>query len=69
MIGCQLRNLAGMKVILCDWERDLKISMENGNWVLVRMSGLDNFLDVYIEGESQEQVELIKDGLLHMLDL
>lgn len=65
----QLRNLAGMKVISCDCGRDLKISMENGNWVLVRRADLDNFLDVYIEGESQEQVELIKDALLRMLGL
>ncbi|MEQ8176484.1 MAG: phosphoglucomutase/phosphomannomutase family protein [Syntrophomonadaceae bacterium] len=66
---CQVRNLAGMKVISCDCGRDLKIYMENGNWVLVRMSGLDSFLNVYIEGESQEQVELIKDALLSMLGL
>ncbi|MEN6348148.1 MAG: phosphoglucomutase/phosphomannomutase family protein [Syntrophomonas sp.] len=69
IIQCQLRNLAGMKVILCDYRQDLKIFMENGNWVLVRTSGLDNFLSVYIEGESQEQVEVLKDTLFSMLDL
>lgn len=69
IIQCQLRNLGGLKVISCDCGGELKISMENGNWVLVRMSDLENYLNVYIEGESQEQVELIKDALLHLLDL
>lgn len=65
----QMRNLAGMKVISWDYGDDLKISMDNGNWVLVRTSGFDNFLTVYIEGESQEQVELLKDAILSILDL
>lgn len=66
---CQLKNWPGMKAVSCDYGEDLKVSLENGNWVLVRMSGLNNFLDVYIEGESREQVELIKNALLSLLDL
>ncbi len=64
-----IRNLAGNRVSSCTWNQGLKIVFENGNWVLVRKSSNYDVLRIYIEGENDEQVEVIKDALLDTLDL
>lgn len=69
LAALKFKTLAGNRVISCDFDHYLMISMEHGSWVLVRRSGTGDFLRVYIEGETMEQVELIKDEFLNELGL
>ena len=57
-----LENIAGMKISEKDYKDGVKLYLEdNKSWVLVRPSGTEPLLRIYIESDSQEKIDKIKD--------
>ena len=55
-----LDNIAGMKILKKDYKDGVKLYLEdNSSWVLVRPSGTEPLLRIYIESESQEKIDKI----------
>lgn len=55
-----LDNIAGMKILKKDYKDGVKLYLEdNLSWVLVRPSGTEPLLRIYIESESQEKIDKI----------
>ncbi len=55
-------EVAGMKVSKKDYKDGVKLYLTDGkSWILVRPSGTEPLLRIYIESDSQEKVDLIKN--------
>jgi phosphomannomutase len=56
-----LDDVAGMKVIRKDFKDGVKLYLEDEKtWILVRPSGTEPLLRIYIESDSQEKINNIK---------
>lgn len=56
-----LEEVAGMKISHKDYKDGVKLYFEDGKtWILVRPSGTEPLLRIYIESDSQEKIDLIK---------
>ena len=59
-----LNEIAGMKIISKDSKDGIKLYLEdNRSWILVRPSGTEPLLRIYIESDTQEKVNNIKASL------
>ncbi|MBR1618804.1 phosphoglucomutase/phosphomannomutase family protein [bacterium] len=57
----QMNDIAGMNIIRKDDKDGIKLYLEdNKTWILVRASGTEPLLRIYIESDSQEKVDNIK---------
>lgn len=57
-------EITGMKIIKKDDKDGIKLYLEDGTtWVLVRASGTEPLLRIYIESNSQEKIDNIKSSL------
>jgi len=56
-----LEEIAGQKVAKKDFKDGVKLYLEDGKtWILVRPSGTEPLLRIYIESDSQDKIEAIK---------
>jgi alpha-D-glucose phosphate-specific phosphoglucomutase len=67
IMGCvsqsRLSNLAGRRVVDRDTLDGYRFHLDDGSWLLIRLSGTEPLLRFYAESSSQEQVEkLLKAG-------
>ncbi len=57
-------ELAGQKIVKKDFKDGVKLYLEdNKTWILVRPSGTEPLLRIYIESDSQDKIETIKTFL------
>lgn len=57
----QMSEIAGMNIIRKDDKDGIKLYLEdNKTWILVRASGTEPLLRIYIESDSQEKIDAIK---------
>ena len=60
-----LEEIAGMKISHKDYKDGVKLYLEDGkSWVLVRPSGTEPLLRIYIETDSPEKIEKIKESVV-----
>ena len=60
----QMNDITGMKIIKRDYKDGVKLYLEDGaTWILVRPSGTEPLLRIYIESDSQEKIDNIKSVL------
>ncbi len=60
----QMEDIAGMRIIKKDEKDGIKLYFEdNKTWILVRPSGTEPLLRIYIESDSQEKIDHIKSCL------
>ncbi|HWP95334.1 MAG TPA: phosphoglucomutase/phosphomannomutase family protein [Syntrophomonadaceae bacterium] len=69
LAGFKPRNMAGQKVVSCVMDQGLNITLENGSWVLVRSSGTEELLRVYVEANDLGTLEMMRDEVLEGLNL
>ena len=56
-----MEDIAGMKIVKKDDKDGIKLYLEDGKtWVLVRASGTEPLLRIYIESDNQEKIDKIK---------
>ena len=59
-------EIAGIKVSRKDFKDGVKLYLEdNSSWILVRPSGTEPLLRIYIESDSEDKIEKIKNFVLH----
>lgn len=63
------KSIAGKKVLNCNRLEGSKIILEDGSWILLRMSRAEPFLRVYIEAENEGDLELIKGETMKLLEI
>ena len=56
-------NLAGSKVVRTRTDDGFKFYMDDGSWVLMRMSGTEPLMRVYAEATTRERVEQLITAL------
>lgn len=57
-----LEEVAGMKISKKDYKDGVKLYLEDGKtWILVRPSGTEPLLRIYIESDLQDKIDLIKN--------
>ena len=56
-------NLAGSKVVRTRTDDGYKFYMDDGSWVLMRMSGTEPLMRVYAEATTPERVEQLITAL------
>lgn len=60
----QLDEFAGQKILKKDFKDGVKLYLEDGKtWILVRPSGTEPLLRIYIESDTQEKIDLIKSNV------
>ncbi len=60
----QMNDIAGMNIIRKDDKDGIKLYLEdNKTWILVRASGTEPLLRIYIESDSQDKIDNIKSVL------
>ena len=60
-----LDEIAGMKISHKDYKDGVKLYLDDGkSWVLVRPSGTEPLLRIYIETDSPEKIEKIKESVV-----
>jgi phosphomannomutase len=61
----QMNEIAGFKVINKDNKDGIKLYLEdNKTWILVRPSGTEPLLRIYIESDSQDKINNIKNSII-----
>ena len=59
-----LNDIVGMKIINKDYKDGVKLYLDDGKtWILVRPSGTEPLLRIYIESDTQEKIDNIKNNL------
>lgn len=66
---CGLRQIAGLRVVSSSDMDGLKIELEDGSWVLIRTSGTEPVLRVYVETYSEGMLSNIQKEALESLGL
>jgi phosphomannomutase len=56
-------NLAGSKVVRTRKDDGFKFYLDDGSWVLMRMSGTEPLMRVYAEAATRERVEQLLSAL------
>lgn len=57
-------EIIGQKIIKKDFKDGVKLYLEDGKtWILVRPSGTEPLLRIYIESDTQEKIDLIKSNV------
>jgi phosphomannomutase len=60
----QMNDIAGMNIIRKDDKDGIKLYLgDNKTWILVRASGTEPLLRIYIESDSQDKIDNIKSVL------
>jgi len=58
-----MNDIAGMKIVRKDDKDGIKLYLEDGKtWILVRASGTEPLLRIYIESDTQEKIDRIKSA-------
>jgi phosphomannomutase len=60
----KLRQIAGLKVVAVDDLDGVKMWLADSAWLLVRASGTENVLRLYVEAPSREQVRALLDEVI-----
>lgn len=63
------RSLGGLKVLSSTNDQYAQFNIEDDRWVLIRRSGTEDILRIYVEANDLETVKLLRDDVLEGLNL
>ncbi|MGI6452570.1 MAG: phosphoglucomutase/phosphomannomutase family protein [Syntrophomonadaceae bacterium] len=63
------KTVASAKVDTISREEGLKVLLEDGSWFLIRTSGTESLVRLYVEASDEENLELIKDQVINGMNI